>query len=345
MLLSKERISRWLRADAPLRRSSFRGVAHILVVLCALAISTEPAHAQSKLRRVGWLSLAQAPVESDGGPNEFKEKLTKLGHAEGRDITTVYRYAGGNGDRLAELATELVRAGVDVIVASGEAAAHAAKNATRSIPIVVTEMDVDPVRVRLVTALARPGGNVTGLASEDLWDKRLQFMKQLLPETAKLVVITNPTNPANVACVDEIAAAAPKLGIKIKPVETRDAAMLLRALRDLAGSPPNAIAICADPLTISEAKTIADEARKLRVATIAPVRQYVEAGALFSFGPDYATQRREAAEYVNRILRGEKPGDVPVELSQPKFVVSETTSTAIGLNLPLEIRLRADDIR
>ena len=345
MPVSIASINRWHCANAPSRGSAFLGVALMLVVVCAITMSsTAPAQAQSKLRRVGWLSLAHAPVAADATPNEFQQKLIKLGYAEGRDVTTVYRYADGNGDRLAKLAADLVRASVEVIVASGEAAALAAKDATRSVPIVITEMDVDPVRVRLVAALARPGANVTGIASEDLWDKRLEFMKELLPNTASLVVIANPMNPASVACVHEISSAAPARGMKIKALETRDATTLLRALGDLARSPPDGIAICADPLTISEAKSIADEARKFRIATIAPLREYVDAGALFSFGPSYTTQRREAAEYVNRILKGAKPADVPVELSQPEFVVNETTSSAIGLILPPSIRLRADAI-
>ena len=231
-----------------------------------------------------------------------------------------------------------------VIVASGEAAALAAKDATRSIPIVATEMIADPVRVRLVAALARPGANVTGVASEDLWDKRLELMKDLLPRMASLAVIANPTNPGNASCVREIATAARGLAIKSTTLEARDAATLLGALRDLAASPPDAIAICADPLSFAQAKSIADEARKLRAATIAPLREYVDAGALISFGPSFPTQRRQAADYVGRILRGAKPVDIPVELTQPEFVVNETTARALGLTLPPSIRLRADDI-
>lgn len=248
-----------------------------VVVLAAPALAiAQPA---AKMHRIGWLGSGSPPPDADRSAGQFQQALRDLGYVEGRNLSIEYRYGDGAAERLPALAATLARLPVDVIVTSGESAALAAKGATKSIPIVATEIGWDPVEAGLVASLGRPEGNVTGLASqsEELWDKRLALLKELVPKLLRVVVFWNPTNPGNSSCVGAIKVAAQVMGIQPRFLEVRDAAGLDRAFGDFAKDRPDALVTCWDTVSMANARSIADFALNLRVATLAPLREYVVA--------------------------------------------------------------------
>jgi len=280
------------------------------VVLTAPLLAT--AQMSTKAYRIGWLGHGSGSA-ANPSVADFRQGLRDLRYIEGQNLTIDYRYAEGNVDRLPDLAIELVRLPVDVIVTSGEPAALAAKRATRTIPVVVTELGLDPVKAGLVASLGRPEGNVTGLAtqSEELWQKRLALLKQVVPRAQRVDVLWNPANPGNANCVEEIKTAASALGMQTSLFEVRDVGALERAFPLIAREPPDALVTCWDSVTLANAKLIADFALKHRLPSVAPLREYVEAGALISLGTSLPTQRRHAAYYVDKILKGAKPENGP----------------------------------
>jgi putative ABC transport system substrate-binding protein len=322
--------------------SCILGVA-VAVVGAPLATQAQTA---SKVYRIGWLGSGSAPSGNDAA-RDFQQGLLDLGYVVGRNVVIEFRYADGNVDRLVEMASELARLPVEVIVTSGEAAALAAKRATKSVPIVATEFALDPVKAGLVASLGRPEANVTGLASisEDLWQKRLALLKEVAPRVTRAVALWNPANPGNAICVDELKAAAPGLGVQLRSLEVRDAKALDQAFAIMTREPTDALAICWDSVTLGHATAIADFALAHRMPTVAPLKEYARAGALLSFGASLPAQRRRAAYYVNKILKGTKPGDLPVERPTLfELVVNMRTARALGLGLPQGIALLADDL-
>ncbi len=299
-----------------------------------------------KMYRIGWLSNADSPPP-DRGIGDFLQGLRDLGLVEGKDVALESRFANGNVERLPELVAELARLKVDVIVTSGEPAALAAKRATKAIPVVATEFALDPVKTGLVASLARPEGNVTGLTSisEELWQKRLELLKALVPKLARVAVLWNPANPGNAYCVTEIRSAAKAMGLQLHPMEVRDANGLQRVLADLARESPEALVMCWDSVTLENAKPIGDFALSRRLPTLAPLKEYVQAGSLLSFGASLPAHRRRAAYYVGKILRGSKPSDLPVERpTHFELVVNVTTAKVLGLALPPALSVLADDL-
>jgi putative ABC transport system substrate-binding protein len=308
-----------------------------------LVVDAQPA---TKVYRIGWLGQG-GPSGSNPSIGDFQQGLRDLGYIDGKNLAIEYRYAGGNADRLPELAGELVRLKVDVIVTSGEAPALAAKRATDVIPIVATEFGSDPVKAGLVASLGRPGGNVTGMTaiSEELWQKRLGLLKQVVPKLSRLAVLWNPANPGNAACLSEIQATAKAMSVQLLSQEVRDGKGLERAFADIAAKSPDGLATCWDSVTLEYAKAIADFALKLRLPTIAPLKEYVEAGGLMSFGAGLPAHRRRAAYYVDKILKGAKPADLPVERPTIfELVVNLPTAKALGLQLPPTLLVLADDV-
>lgn len=297
-----------------------------------------------RVHRIGWLSQASAPDKTDPDFGDFQRSLLDLGHVEGKNLTIEYRYADGQLKRLDELARELVRLPVEIIVASGESAALAAKRATMTIPIVATEMIWDPVKAGLAVSLPRPGGNLTGIASEELWEKRLALLKELAPKVSKIAVLWNPANAGNSACRSEIVAAAPRLKMEVRWVEIADSAALDRALTTLSTDSPEALATCWDIVSMAKAETIARVASTTGIPTLAPLTEYVRAGALLSFGTSLSTQRRSAARYISKILQGTPPGDLAIENSQPKLVINEKTLRGLGLTAPMSLQVRVDEV-
>ena len=274
----------------------------------------------------------------------FVQRLRELGWIEGRTFAIEYRWTEGRSERFAELATDFVRLKVDVIVTLG-AAVIPAKQATSVIPIVFA-VATDPVGTGLVASLARPGGNVTGLANQisDTSGKKLEFLREVVPSLRRLAIMANAGNPASVLEMREVQATARALGLEITTSEIRraeDIAPAFVALRDRA----DALYLCPDPLMNTNRTRINILAVGARLPTMHGAREYVEAGGLISYGANLPDHFRRAAELVDKILRGAKPADLPVE--QPtKFnlIINLTTAKALGLEVPPTLLARADEV-
>ena len=275
----------------------------------------------------------------------FMQRLRELGWIEGRTVAIEYRWAEGHSARLAEIAAEFVRLKVDVIFAVGTEAALAAKQATSVIPIVIPVAG-DPVGTGLVASLARPGGNVTGLSAQasDLAAKRFEFLREVFPGLSRLAILANTGYPGGVPEMGEIDAAARTLGLEVVPMAIRraeDIALVFEALKGRA----EALYVVGDPLVNTQRVRINTFALAARLPTMYVQREFVEAAGLMSYGPNYLNLNRRAADYVDKILRGTKPADLPV--AQPtKFdlVINLTTTKALGLQIPPTLLARADEV-
>jgi ABC-type uncharacterized transport system substrate-binding protein len=298
-----------------------------------------------KVWRIGVLTLA--PLEA-AKPllRNFDEGLRELGYVEGRNIILERRSAGGRPDKLPELAAELVRLRVDVIVAAINPQLAAAKRATTTIPIVMVHAD-DPVEAGYVASLARPGGNITGLtfeASTESEGKRLEILKEIVPRLAR-VAILRQVDTGSAESFAGIEVAARRLGVTLEVVDIRVLEDFENAFKVVMGGHPGALSVYGGPLTYMRRQQIADFAIKNRLPTIHSLKEYAEAGFLVSYGPNLPTAYRRAAAYVDKILRGAKPGDLPVE--QPtkfELVINLKTAKALGLTIPPSLLARADQI-
>jgi ABC-type uncharacterized transport system substrate-binding protein len=274
----------------------------------------------------------------------FAARLRELGWIEGRTVVIEYRWAEGRGERFAEVAAEFVRLKVDVIVTTGGAATEV-KQATSTIPIVLA-VAIDPVGENLVTSLARPGGNITGLSIQgpELAGKRLGFLREVFPAVRQLAILADVGYPASVLEMREAEITARTLGLEVITLEIRKAEEITPAF-DAQKSNADTLYVCAGPLMTTHRLRINTLALGARLPTISGLREYVEAGALMSYGPHLPDLFRRAAEYVDKILRGAKPGDLPVE--QPakyELVINLTTAKALGLTIPASFLLRADEV-
>jgi putative ABC transport system substrate-binding protein len=275
----------------------------------------------------------------------FVQRLRELGWVEGHNLTIDYRWAEGRSERFAEIAAEIVRLKVNVIVTVTTPAALAAKQATSVIPIVFAAAG-DPVGTGLVASLARPGGNVTGLSNliSDTGGKKLQLLREIVPDLGRLAIMANVSNPAVVLELDDAQAAARTLGLEVAISEVRRVEDIASAFDALKGR-ADALYVCADPLMYTHRIRINTLALSVRLPTMHGIREYVEAGGLMSYGANIADLFRRNAEYVDKILRGAKPSDIPVE--QPtKFdlVINLTTARALGLTVPPTLLARADEV-
>jgi putative ABC transport system substrate-binding protein len=273
------------------------------------------------------------------------QRLRELAWIDGRNLAIEYRWAEGRNERYAENAAELVRLKVDVIVTSATPPTLAAKQATAVIPIVFAAPG-DPVRTGLVASLARPGGNVTGLSSQaaEAAGKRLELLREIVPGLGRLAIMGNVGNPLSVLELGEVQAAARALGLEVHTLEIRRAEDISPAFDSLKGR-ADALYLCPDPLVNTHRIRINTLALGARLPTIHGLREYVEAGGLMSYGANAPDLFRRAAEYVDKILRGAKPADIPVE--QPtKFdlIINLTTAKALGLTIPEPFLLRADEV-
>ncbi|MFO1314540.1 MAG: ABC transporter substrate-binding protein [Burkholderiales bacterium] len=319
--------------------------------LAAAQIPAKPppkpsAQPPSKSYRIGVLIQGNPPTNEIPGA-DFRQGLKDWGYVTGGNVAVEFRYGAGNADRLPELAGELVKMNVDVIVTVGDSAAFAAKKATASIPVVATEFGVDPVKTGLVASLARPTGNVTGLSSisDELWSKRLALLRELVPRLARVTVVWNSGNPGNVACLAQTRTAGSEMNFQVQALDVTDANSIERAFVAIARDKPDAIALCWDSVTLEYAHAIADFANRQRLPTVAPLREYVKAGALVSFGTSLAAHRRRAAYYTDRIIKGTKPADLPVERpTHFELVMNATTARALGITVPPTLALLADDV-
>ena len=301
------------------------------------------AQQSGKLPTIGFLGGATASAWSNWAA-AFVHRLRELGWSEGRTVLIEYRWAEGRHDRAAEIAAEFVRLKVDVILTSG-GVLLAAKQATSTIPIVFAVAN-DPVGAGFVSSLARPGGNITGLSLQttDLAAKRLELLREVVPGIRRLGVLANIGNAGAVPEIDEVQAAARILGLDVALIEMRrpeDIASAFAAFK----SGVAAIYVCTDPLVLAQRARINTLALAARLPTIYGPREHVEAGGLMSYGANFPDLFRRAADLVDKILRGAKPGDLPVE--QPtKFdlVVNLTTAKALGLEIPPTLLARADEV-
>jgi putative ABC transport system substrate-binding protein len=303
------------------------------------------AHAQppGKLPTIGFLGQSTLSAESQR-VTAFVRRLRELGWAEGRTIAIDYRWAEGRGERYADIAAEFVGLKVDVIVTQGTAML-AAKKATAVIPIVFAVAN-DPVGSGLVASLSRPGANVTGLSllQVDLAGKRLELLREVRPGLRELAVMVNVGFPGATQEIQEVQAAARKLGLDAITLEIRRAEDIAPAF-DSINSGVEALYIVGGPLLTNNRIRINTLALGGRLMTVYGNREYVEAGGLMSYGPSFADMYRRAADYVDKILRGAKPGDLPVE--QPTkfdFVINLTTAKALGLPVPASVLARADEV-
>jgi putative tryptophan/tyrosine transport system substrate-binding protein len=289
--------------------------------------------------------LGAAPSVESQRVAAFVQRLRELAWIEGRNVAIEYRWAEGRNERYAAIAAEFVRLKVDVIVTVATPATLAAKEATAVIPIVFVTAS-DPVGTGLVASLARPGGNVTGLANQisDTGGKKLEFLREVVPGLRRLAIMANVDNPASALDMGEAQATARTLGLEVITSEIRqaeDIAPAFEALKDRA----DALYLCPDPLMNTNRIRINILAVGARLPTMHAVRDFVEAGGLMSYGPNLPDQFRRAAEFVDKMLRGAKPNDIPVE--QPtKFdlVINLTTAKALGLAVPSSLLARADEV-
>jgi ABC-type uncharacterized transport system substrate-binding protein len=296
-----------------------------------------------KLPTIGFLGAAPS-IESQRVA-AFVQRLRELAWIDGRNLAIEYRWAEGRNERYAENAAEFVRLKVDVIVTSATPPTLAAKQATTLIPIVFAAVS-DPVGTGLVASLARPGGNVTGLANQmsDTAGKKLEFLREVVPGLRRLAIMANVGNPGSVLEMGEAQATARTLGLEVTTSEIRraeDIAPAFEALKDRA----DALYLCPDPLMNANRTRINILAVGARLPTMHGVREYVEAGGLMSYGANISNQFRRVADFVDKILRGAKPADIPVE--QPtKFdlIINLTAAKALGLDIPPTLLARADEV-
>jgi putative ABC transport system substrate-binding protein len=276
----------------------------------------------------------------------LQRALRDLGHVEGQNIVLEQRYAGGQFQKLPELAAELVRLKVDVLIVEGAPAAHAAKNATRAIPIVFTNA-ADPVGTGLVASLARPGGNITGLSdfNAGVVAKRLELLKEVVPAASRIAVLLNPANPTNPLQLKLTRAAASSLGVTLLAFEARRADDIDRAFVAIRTERPEALIVIGDPMLGSHRRRIVDLSAKSRLPAIYSTRPSVDDGGLMSYGTNFEHLYRRAATYVDKILKGANPGDLPIE--QPtkfELVINLKTTKTLRLPIPQSLLLRADQV-
>ena len=298
----------------------------------------------AKLPTIGFLGAA-TPSAWSQRVAAFVQRLRELGWTEGRTVVVEYRWAEGRSERFLEIAAEFAQLKVDVIVAAGTPAILAARQATSVVPIVFVGAG-DPVGTGLVASLPRPGGNVTGLSAQttDTVGKRLELLRELMPGIRRLAIMGNVDNPVSVLEMREIGAACAALGLEADALEIRRTADIVPAFEALKRG-AEALYVQADPLVIANQIRINTLALGMRLPTMHGLREYVEAGGLMSYGPNFPDLFRRAADFVDKILRGAKPSDIPVE--QPtKFdlVINLTTAKALGLEVPPTLLARADEV-
>jgi len=297
-----------------------------------------------KLPTVGYMGSATPAIQGQWAA-AFVQRLRELGWVDGRTVAIEYRWAEGRSERAAEIAADFAQRKVDVIVTSGTGTVLAAKQATSVIPIVFAATG-DPVGTGLVTSLARPSGNVTGLSNQqaDLAAKRLELLREVVPGLRRLAIMGNVGNPATVVEMREVQATARTLDLEVHTVEIRRSEDIVAAFEALNGR-AEALYVVIDPLVNTHRVRINTLALAARLPTMWSHRELVEAGGLMSYGPNFPDLFRRAGDYVDKILRGAKPGDIPVE--QPtKFdlVVNLTTAKALGLTIPESFLSRADEV-
>jgi len=319
------------------RRALLGGTAALL----AAPVGGE-ARPSGKVARVALLATTVAAPVIAG----LTEGLRQRGWTQGDNLVLEQRFSEGRAERFPALVAELLRLNVDVIVTSGSPAATAAKSATRTVPIVMAAI-IDPVSTGLVASLVHPGGNVTGISwlGVDLSAKRLTLLKETAPAIARVAVLFNPANPGNTVALKELHAIAPRLGITLQGQEIRTPDDFDRAFTALSGMRPDALFTVADPLMFRNRKQILDFAAQRRLPAIYEWKEFVDMGGLMAYGVNLTELFKRAATFVDKILRGAKPADLPVEqVTQFELALNLKTARALGLTIPKTMLLRADQV-
>jgi putative ABC transport system substrate-binding protein len=315
----------------------------MLFTLCYSASGQQLA----KVPRIGYLSSSD-PVSESARAERIRLALRERGYMEGQNIAIEYRYTGRKNDRLPELAAELVRLKVDIIVvAGGIGPIRAAMNATKTIPIVMVGAGIDPVEASLVDSLARPGGNVTGITnlSTELAGKRLELLKEAVPKVARVAVIYAAIPSSVIEMKEVLPVAARALRLTIQSWEVRDADGFERVFSAVGKQPPDGLYVAVGPLINTNEKRIAGFALKSRLPSVAVRREFVDAGGLMSYGADLADSYQRVAYYVDRIMKGAKPADLPVERpTKFELVINLKTAKQIGVTIPQSMLYRADKV-
>lgn len=321
--------------------------------LLALGISTLwvpldiPAQPQRKIWRVGFLSPRRRPTSlASDYYGAFPQRLSELGYVEGENLIIEWRFADGDYERLPGMAAEFVQSKVDVILALGPPGAIAAQKATTTTPIVFV-VSSDPVATGLVNSLAKPGGNITGLSNlaGDLGAKHLELLLTMVPRLSRVAILINPTNPGHAMTLTIVEAAARKASVKIQPVKAQTPREIENAFAMMASERAGATIVALDPLFIQQGSQIAEQAAKHRLASIFANREFAEMGGLMSYGQNQVEIYRRAAGYVDKIFKGVKPSDLPVE--QPtklELFINGRTAKGLGLTIPQSLLLTADKV-
>jgi putative ABC transport system substrate-binding protein len=311
-----------------------------LFALLGGALASAPLAALAEGSKPPVVGVLSPEGPTTGNVDGLIRGLRELGYAEGRNIRFEYRWAEGRFDRLADLAAELIRLKVDVIVAFVTQAAEAAKNQTSTIPIVMVGV-ADPIGAKLAISLARPGGNVTGTSSlaAAVVGKQLELLKLAAPDNTHIATMFNPTNVTfQTLQVKEAKAAAERLGVQLRLIEVRARSDFESAFESVVRERLGALLILIDPLFIGNSKTLAELSVHSRLVTMTGYRTFAEAGALMSYGPNYFDSYKAAAMYVDKILKGEKPADLPIDQSSRfEFIVNLKTAKLIGVEVPTSV--------
>jgi len=303
------------------------------------------ASAQPKISRVGFMGNSTAALEANL-VGAFRDGLHELGYEEGRNIIIEYRWADGKYERFPALVAELIAAKVDVIVTAGTPAALAVKKATTTVPLVMVAVG-DPVGTGLVPSLARPGGNLTGLSSiaPDLEGKRLDILREVVPTLSHVAILFNSLNPFHVASMRQAHAAAQAMGIKLQQHDIRKSEDLDGAFAAIRNERPDALLILADRVFLHNRQRMMDFTEEQHLPNINAYTELVEAGGLMSYGPSYEDMHKRAAIYVDKIIKGAKPADLPIEQpSKFTFNINLKVAKALGLSVPSSLVTLADKV-
>jgi putative tryptophan/tyrosine transport system substrate-binding protein len=314
-----------------------------LTVLFALGPVTAQSQPAGKVYRVGWLGITDSPAYTAA----FVRGLRERGYREGENVMIERRYFEGKVDRVPGLAAELVRLKPDVIVTAGNVPTQAVSRETASIPIVMAT-SADPVGAGLVASLARPGGNITGMTQDvglEALVKTMQLLKEAIPRSSQVAILLDPRNPPNVSALPLLQKAAPNLALTLHPFEIRSPADMAQAVAAMRRKPVDALLVLPNPVSITHRKLQVDLAAEHKVPAMYWWRELTNLGGLMSYGVDFTDQWRRAAGYVDRILKGAKPAELPIE--QPtkfELVINLKTAQALGLTIPRSLLLQADEL-
>jgi putative tryptophan/tyrosine transport system substrate-binding protein len=328
-----------LTPGATMRRREF--ITLIGSAAAAWPLAARAQQPNARMPRIGFLSPSPQTYQE-----EFRRGLRELGYSDGHNVLIEYRFTDGSDERLPAAAKQLVNIPVDVIVCTNSTATAAAISATSTIPIVMVT-SADPVGQGFIASLARPGGNVTGLASfsPQTGMKQLEFLKEVAPSISRVAVFWNSLNPANVISIPNLQQAAQTLGVELELAELRVPENLKSTLNSVARSNPDGFIALVDQVTIRHRADLVDFARTIRRPAVYALREFAAAGGLLSYGVSFPHLHFRAADYVNKVIKGARPSDLPVQLPTTfELVINQKTAKALGIELPPTLLIRADEV-